>query len=50
MKNEIEQTETKLTPKQEAFVDGILQRKITISSIYRSISKSKKMEKKYSRP
>ena len=39
----------KLTPKQEKFVDGILERKITKTSIFSSISKSKKLARKYSR-
>ncbi len=41
--------EVRLTPKQEKFVDGILERKDTISSIFRRISKSKKLDKKCSR-
>lgn len=36
----------RLTPKQEKFVDSILKRKNSISSIYRCVSKCKKLGKK----
>ena len=45
----MENNEVKLTSKQEKFVDRNIRRKDTISSIYRRISKVKKLAKKYCR-